>query len=153
MLPLSMRQSCYPVLVVVVVTLCGLATARCTTDPVARKQAYYASGNQYFSQQKFAEARIEYQNAIEIDPTFGDARRKLGETYAHLGDPDNAMREYVRAADLLPDDVDVQLQAGAYLLAANRAEDAKARADSVLSRQPNNVQAQVLLGNALAGLQ
>ena len=59
-----MRQSCHPVLVVVVVTLCGLVTATCTTDPVARKQAYYASGNQYFSQQKFAEARIEYRSPV-----------------------------------------------------------------------------------------
>ena len=129
-LPLSMRQICHPI-AVIAVALCGLAIAGCTSDPATRKQAYYASGNKYFTEQKFAEARIEYQNAIEIDPKFAEARRKLGETYARLGDPNNAMREYVRAADLLPDDIEVQLQAGSYLLAANRAEEAKVRAETV----------------------
>jgi tetratricopeptide (TPR) repeat protein len=58
----------------------------------------------------------------------------------------------VATATLLPQDVKVQLTAGSYMLAARRFDDAKAKADFVLSSNPRNVEAQVLLGNALAGL-
>ena len=87
-----------------------------------------------------------------MDARFGEARVKLAETYAKLGDHGSALSEYVRAADLLPENVDLQLTAGSYLLLAGKAEDARSRAESVLKRDPKNVQALILLGNALAGL-
>ena len=58
----------------------------------------------------------------------------------------------MRAADLLPNDADVQLKAGALLLAAGRAEEAKARADKVLAVNPRHTAALVLRASALAGL-
>ena len=58
----------------------------------------------------------------------------------------------MRAADLLPDDRELQVTAGNYLLSARRFDEAKARAEAVLAVEPRNVEAQVLLGNALAGL-
>ena len=64
------------------------------------------------------------------------------------GDARNAFREYVRAADLLPDNVDAQVKAAAMLLMARQFEDAKARAQKALAKDPKNVQAQIMLGNA-----
>src|SRR4030095_3916613 len=64
----------------------------------------------------------------------------------------HALDEYVRAADLLPNDVNVQLTAGTYLLAAHKPEEALARADNALKQQPENIEAHLLRGNALAGL-
>ena len=72
--------------------------------------------------------------------------------YARTGDARGALDQYVRAADLLPEDVDVQIAAGTLLLAARKPEDAVARADAALKVQPDNVSAHVLRGNALAGL-
>ncbi len=63
-----------------------------------------------------------------------------------------ALGEYVRAADLLPDDRALQVTAGNYLLSARRFDEAKARAELVLAQEPKHVEAQVLLGNSLAGL-
>jgi tetratricopeptide (TPR) repeat protein len=48
--------------------------------------------------------------------------------------------------------VAVQLKAGNILLATGAFEDAKTRANGVLKLDPKNAEAQVLLGNALAGL-
>jgi tetratricopeptide (TPR) repeat protein len=48
--------------------------------------------------------------------------------------------------------VDAQLKAGELLLAGKRYEDAKARADQALARDPKHVEAQILRANALAGL-
>ena len=68
------------------------------------------------------------------------------------GDGGNAVREFVRAADLLPDDADLQIQVGNFLLASGRFDDARVRAEQVLNRTPENVDALVLRGNAMAGL-
>ena len=56
------------------------------------------SGDRYVAEQKYQEAVVEYRNAIQQDPKFGEARYKLAETYAKLQDPRNAYREYIRAA-------------------------------------------------------
>ena len=67
-------------------------------------------------------------------------------------EPANGLREYVRAADLLPNSVDAQVKAGQMLLVARAFEDARARADKALALDRKSVDAQVLRGNALAGL-
>src|SRR5262245_16368371 len=93
----------------------ALTAFACTTDPAVRKQRYLDRGNQYFDQGKYAEAIIEYRNAVGIDPSFGPARKRLAESYARTGDDRAAFAETIRAADLLPSDVGVQLSAGALL--------------------------------------
>ena len=68
---------------------------------------------------------VQYRNALQQDPRFGEARLKLAETYEKLNDRQNAYREYIRAADLLPTNVEVQVKAAALLLATRQFEDAK----------------------------
>jgi len=131
---------------------CAILLSACQRDPNVARQAYFDAGNKYFAQQKYDEAVIEYRNAIKHDPKFGEARYRLGQAYARIGDPQNAFREYIRAADLLPGNVDVQLMAGRFLLIRGQFEDARGRAQRVLDRDRRNIDAQILLGNALAGL-
>lgn len=135
------------------VSVCVLMTAACAGNPEERKQRYLSSGDAYFEQEQYAEAVIEYSNAVQIDPVFGEVREKRALAYARLGDHVNALQEYVRAADLQPDDLELQIVAGRYLLLAGRADDARARAEVALQLDPENVSALILLGNALAGLQ
>jgi putative PEP-CTERM system TPR-repeat lipoprotein len=113
---------------------------------------YYETGNRYFDQKKYREAVIEYRNALRQDAKYGEARLKLADAYAQLGDRSGALQEYLRAADLLPDNVDAQLKAGTFFLLSGRYEEAKARAVAVLSKNPRHLQAQILLANATAGL-
>ncbi|HYI85636.1 MAG TPA: tetratricopeptide repeat protein, partial [Burkholderiales bacterium] len=117
------------------------------------RQQYLDAGDQYFSQQKYDAALIEYRNSVKQDPAFGEARRALAETYFKLGQPERGFKEYMRAADLLPDRADVQVRAGNLLLLSGQFDGAKQRAEQVLAKHPKDVSAQVLLGNALAGLQ
>ena len=116
------------------------------------KEQYLARGLAYAAEKKYAEAIIELRNALKKDPKSGETRAKLAEIYLNSGDARNAMRETVVAADLLPNDLDAQIKAGQFLLLAGRYEDAKARADKVLAKDSRNVTAQLLKGNALAGL-
>jgi tetratricopeptide (TPR) repeat protein len=130
----------------------ALSLTACSGSPDEEKAARLERGNQYFQEGKYAEAVIEYRGATQIDARFGAAHAKLAEAYSRLGDRTNALRSYVRAADTLPDDVELQITAGNYLLLARLPDDAQVRAQSVLKRDPANVRAHILLGNALAGL-
>ena len=112
----------------------------------------FESGNQYFEEKKYPEAIVEYRNAVRADPRFGEARQKLADAYGFTGNARAAFAEQIRAADLLPDDLNAQLKASAYLLLARQFEDAKTRVQRVLVRDPRNTQGLLILGHALAGL-
>src|SRR5689334_11363876 len=118
----------------------------CSKNPERVKAEAFANGEKYFEAQQYKEASVEYRRAIQADPNFGNARAKLGETYIRIGELSAALRETVRAADLLPTRADVQIRAGNLLLAAGKFEDARTRADRVLSSSPQNVEALVLRG-------
>jgi putative PEP-CTERM system TPR-repeat lipoprotein len=140
---------------VVVAALLGVmaaSLAACSKDPDQAKAEYLASGDRLAAEGKHREAIVEYRNAIQQDARFGEARLKLADAYLAVSEPANAFREYVRAADLMPDDLDVQVKAGTFLLLAGQFEDARARAEKVLARDAKHVQAQILRANALAGL-
>ena len=132
--------------------LFALGVAACTRNPQAAKQKYMASGDQYLASGKIAEAVIEYRNAVQQDPQAGDARVKLADAYVTAGSGANAVEQYLRASDLLPEDSSVQVKTAGLLLLAGRFDDAKLWAEKVLAREPRNLQAQIILANALAGL-
>jgi putative PEP-CTERM system TPR-repeat lipoprotein len=135
------------------VALAGVALACCLAcTPAASREQYLESGKRYFAAGKVAEAIIEFRNAVSRDPRWGDARFQLAEAYAAHGEPELAYREYIRAADLLPEDAAAQLKAAAYLLLARQYDDAKARAERVLAAYARNVDAQITLASAFAGL-
>jgi len=124
----------------------------CSRNPLRERQKSLDKADNYFARSKFQEAVLEYRNAVQKDGVYAPARAKLAAAYERLGRLQEALAEYVRAADLEPQNVGYQLSAGRYLLAAARYDDALARAEKALSIQPQNVEALVLRGNALAGL-
>src|SRR5438067_76245 len=117
------------VLGILVVFGCLGAVSACAKDPEVAKREYVQKGDQYVAQKKYKEAVIEYRNAVQQDARFGDARFKLAETYAQLGEIQNAFGEYIRAADLMPNNALAQVKAANMLLLARQFEDAKMRAD------------------------
>lgn len=133
-------------LVVACVSITG-----CSRDPHSAMLKYAKSGDNYAAAGKDAEAIIQYRNALEKEPRAGDVRVKLAETYLKRGDLARGAQEYIRAADALLEP-NVQLKAGMLLLMTGRFGDAKVRAEKVLTADPKNVEAQVLLANSLAGL-
>lgn len=136
----------------VAVLLMATMVAACKSDPQATARELLEKGNQLSSRKQYPEAIIEYRRAIQADPRLGPARLQLAFAYAATGDGLNALREYVRAADLMPEDRDAQAKAGTFMLLAGQFNDAQALAERMLKRDPNDVHAHVLLANALAGL-
>jgi tetratricopeptide (TPR) repeat protein len=122
--------------------------AACSPSAQQRK----ANGDRYLTQKQYNQAIIEYQAALKSNPKLGEARAKLGEAYAANGDTAKAVGEYIRAADLLPDNIPLQIVAVRAFLTAGRFEDARTRAQQILEKQPRNAAAQSLLGSALIGM-
>jgi tetratricopeptide (TPR) repeat protein len=127
-----------------------LTVAACS-NPEAEKKQYFDSGMKFAAEKKYQEAIVQFRNAVRVDNKFGEAHFQLAEAFTALGDGRNAARQYIAAADLLPDNPEAQLKAATVLALSGRFEDARTRVQRVLDKDARNVQAQILLGNILAG--
>jgi putative PEP-CTERM system TPR-repeat lipoprotein len=128
-----------------------LLLAACSS-PEAQKKQHFEQGNKYAAEKRDDFAVIEYANAVRIDPKFGEARWKLAQTYERMNNVQAAFPEYIRAADALPDNREAQIKATELLLLARQFEDAKARAATLLVKNPKDVDALLLRANAMAAL-
>ena len=143
----SMRLLCRAA----VCLIASLALSACS-DPETQKRKHVERGDQYAAEKRDDFAVVEYASAVEIDPKFGEARLKLAETHERMNNLRAAYPEFIRAADALPDNRDVQLKATRILLMTTRFEDARARAAVLLEKDPKDVDAMLLRANAMAGL-
>jgi tetratricopeptide (TPR) repeat protein len=130
----------------------ALLLGSCSSDPRSTAARHVARGDEYAKHGQDREAIVEYRIGIQQDPRLGQARLRLAEAYVRVDDAPNAFKEYIRAADLLPDSDEAQLKAGTMLLVAGRFDEARERAEQVLARRPDHIEAQLLRAYALAGL-
>ena len=63
-----------------------LATGACSRDPQSLKAKHQARGDAYAAEKKFAEAAIEYRNAVQAVPQDGAVRLRLAETLWDAGE-------------------------------------------------------------------
>jgi len=131
--------------------LCALTVSGCA-DKETVKQKYFKKADTLAAQGNYAEAILEYKNALKADKRFGEARYRLAEAYGHTQDGDQALREYMRAADLLPNRADVQIRTASLLLAGQQFEAARKYAENAVKADPKQVEGQILLATAMAGL-
>lgn len=147
-----MRHLLVPYRVVVAAVCVAVFAAGCKGDPEAEKREHFERGQQYEAEKKDEFAVIEYGNAVRIDPRFGEARYKLAQTHERMNNLRLAFPEYIRAADALPDNREVQIKATQILLLGGRFEDAKARATALVTKDPKDIEALLLRANAMAAL-
>jgi tetratricopeptide (TPR) repeat protein len=120
--------------------------------PEADATAAIGRGDALVGQKRFSEAATEFRTAAQANPLDGETRRRLGEALWQSQQWDAAVAETIRAADLLPADVPLQVLASSRALTASRFTEAAARASAVLREQPNHVEATIVLANATAQL-
>jgi len=136
--------------------VCALTTLVCLgcdwSSPQARKTEHRERAISYFEKGQYQEARIEYQNVVQIDPTDADAHYRLALTYLKLGSTPNlqlASSELSRTLELDSTNRDAMLKLGELYLLGNQPSKARQQADSLLVSAPENTEALILRGRSL----
>ena len=93
-----MKNASVWVLVICLFTLIG-----CNT-----KQGYVAKGNHLYDEGKYAEAALNYRNAIKEDPQYGEAYYRLGLTSMKQDHATLAYETLFHAVQLLPGRIDIK---------------------------------------------
>jgi tetratricopeptide (TPR) repeat protein len=86
--------------------------AACNTDPKVVSRKYVERGNTYFAQRKYKEASILYRRALNKDLRSADAWYRLGLVNAQLGGLAEARKDFSRAMELNPANLDAVVQLG-----------------------------------------
>ncbi len=87
---------------------------------------------------------------LEENPEDAQGWRMLGRSYGVLGEPEKSAEAFGRAAELLPDDLAIQLDYATALLEASGAgvppQEAVTRLEKIVARDPSNPDALYYLG-------
>jgi tetratricopeptide (TPR) repeat protein len=133
--------------VISLLLLLTTAGTACSRHPF---EHFLSSGERYLTARKFAEAALEFQNAARLDPESAVTQMRLGDAYSALHQ--TAAGAYQRACSLNPRDPKPCVQAAAALLALDSFDAAAAAARAALAADQFSLDAQLLLGSALAGI-
>lgn len=128
-----------PVLVV-------LSLAGCSRDPNVRKAKFLSSGMDYARTGKYAEAVVQFHNAIDIDPKLAPAHFELARAYLHLNAGTEAIREFQQGLVLDPANSQAKLELAPLLVALKQYDQAEALVHEVLTADPKNARAHAILG-------
>jgi tetratricopeptide (TPR) repeat protein len=105
---------------------------------------YLENGKQLIESGDFVKARLEFKNALQIDPRLAEAYMQL----ALISEKEQewaAMFSNLRAVVALrPNNTDAIVKLGQFYLFAGKLEDARAQADQALSLAPDSVDAVLL---------
>jgi Flp pilus assembly protein TadD len=142
-----MKRSSYCVFLLGLVLL-ALLGAGCTAQMRAAYHLHRAE--RYYQAGQFAAAEIEYKNVLRHTPQNTEAWCRLGIIYFNEGRPLEALPILSRAEQLAPTNLEVRVKLGSLDLAFGRLNEAKAEADYVLERRPQDDQAVLLLADAAA---
>jgi tetratricopeptide (TPR) repeat protein len=87
--------------------------------------AWIALGNAQMDAQRYAEAIISYQRALDLDPKNVDIRVDMGTCYRGIGQSERAIEEYQKAIKINPRHPNAYLNSGVvYAYDLNRPKDA-----------------------------
>src|SRR5437899_8215411 len=153
-----MKRIVVPAILTATVLIGGLMAYVIWKASPATAQDYLKSGKQYFEQKKYPASAVQFLNAVQKDPRNRDARFFLALSYYNMANLNASAKELIALLEYYPDDLDAKLRLGSIYLAGGGTERqffqrAREIAQDILSKQPDNVAALILSGNASIGLQ
>ena len=74
------------------------------------KMAYYDKAKNCYDNKDYLCAKKALEKAVEIDSEFAGAYANLGEVYLKLGNVSESLNAYIKAAELTPDQPEVQMK-------------------------------------------
>jgi tetratricopeptide (TPR) repeat protein len=123
-------------------------TVSCTKeDPEGQYLQAMSSAQQYLDQDKFDEARIELQNALEAKPDSSDAHFKLAQILVRKGNLPRAVENYTSAINFDPENREARVHLASIMVAARQFEMAESHISKLLEKNPNDTEALILKAN------
>lgn len=120
----------------------------CTRSPEEKRARYLQRGDQYYSEQRYREAVLEYRNALRIDTENAHAIQRLGLSYYQLGELGPSFPFLLKTRELVPDDIETRLKLGTMYLAGRKNTEAREEAAFILEKEPKNLDALLLWAGA-----
>lgn len=111
---------------------------------------HLAKGNEYLKKKQYAEARIEFRNALQIDKKMADAQYGQGEAALALGFIQEAAESYYETIRLDPNNLDARVRVGNLLVQYSNNEsltEAERLAQDVLQKNSGHIEGHLLLAN------
>ncbi|HPR50787.1 MAG TPA: tetratricopeptide repeat protein [Deltaproteobacteria bacterium] len=131
------------------IILCSIIVSGCSKSPEEKRSAYLASANEYMQEEKYAEAAIQFQNALQIAPDDADTLITLGEVQLKLMRANEAYKAFLRAAQADPKNVKSREYLASMQLLAKKYDLASQQASELLEIDPENRIAKEMLAQAL----
>jgi len=122
-------------------------------DPEVRLAQHMEEGWAYLEDGNFAKARVEFQNALKIEPNDPDARYALGRAMQALDRPRGAVGHYRVAVDLDSEHVPARVALAKLYLFSGLSEGADELIDEALAVAPDNGDALAVKAGSVARLQ
>jgi tetratricopeptide (TPR) repeat protein len=153
-----MKRLFFPIVLAGTIVIGGVLAYSIWKASPRTAQAYFDSGKKYYDEKKYPEAIIQLMNAVRKNGRDRQARYLLALSYLNQRDVGRAVAHLKALLEYYPDDVEANLQLGGIYLIAGRSDhdflrQAQEIAQRVLAKNPQNVNAMILSGNASGGLQ
>lgn len=108
------------------------------------------SAKKFQDQEKFQEARIELQTAVDLKPEDAEAYYQLAEVLVRLGEYGRAIENYNSAINYNPNHLNARLHLASLQLIAKQYEQAESNIERVVSIEPSNEDALILKSNLVS---
>ncbi len=128
------------VLLLVLMVSCG-----CSSQ--ARKTRHFERAEKFFDGERYEEALVEYMNVLRLDPANGESIRKMSMAHAATGNVRASIPFTLKAAEMMPNDVALQMEAGRIYLLLGQAALARKSAERILQLEPETLAGYLLLAD------
>ena len=137
------KNMCRKVVFIFTIFLMILSLSFCSSMEQKREK-FMSEGKASFAKGDYITARLQFKNALQLDPELAEGHLWLGKTELHLNNPRGAYGSLSKAVAINPNLFEGQIILGNLLLLGRRVDDAEAKAKLVLAKEPDNPDALML---------